>query len=85
MYSINFCQSRYKHLFEKDFDFNVITRCNTLRDVDTHFTSKLFGYQTCEDYYREACIDTKIQNIQTPTIFLNAADDMYSPSSGNFF
>ena len=53
-----------------------------MREVDTHFTSKLFGYRTCEEYYTEACLDAKVQDIQTPTIFLNAADDMFSPCSG---
>ena len=70
---------KYKHLFENDYDFNVISKCHSLREIDTHFTSKLFGYQSCDDYYRDACLDAKVQDIQTPTIFLNAADDMFSP------
>jgi predicted alpha/beta-fold hydrolase len=40
---------------------------------------KQFGYATWEDYYRDACLDGKIQNIKTPTLFLNACDDMFSP------
>jgi predicted alpha/beta-fold hydrolase len=53
-----------------------------LRQIDIHFTSKLFGYESCDDYYRAACLDAKIQDIRTPTLFLNAADDMFSPCEG---
>ena len=32
-----------------------------------------------EDYYKDSCLDAKVQSINTPTLFLNAADDMFSP------
>jgi predicted alpha/beta-fold hydrolase len=41
--------------------------------------SKQFGYASWEDYYRDACLDSKIQNIKVPTLFLNSCDDMFSP------
>ena len=50
-----------------------------MREFDTKFVAKQFGYLSLEAYYQDACLDSKIQNIQVPTLFLNAADDMFSP------
>jgi len=73
--------SRNKHLFETDerYDVQAIAKCNSIREFDTHFICKQFNYASYEDYYRDACLDAKIQNIQVPTLFLNASDDMFSP------
>ncbi len=72
---------KYKHLFETDqrFDCSTIARCSSIRDFDTHFVSKQFGYSSVEEYYKDGCLDAKISNIRTPTLFLNAGDDMFSP------
>jgi len=74
--------ARYQHLFQNDkkYDMKAISRCQSLRELDTHFTSKQFGYESLEAYYSEACLDSKLQDIKTQTLFLNAADDMFSPS-----
>lgn len=74
--------SKYKHLFETDqkYDCEAIARCSSLREFDTKFVCKQFGYESLLDYYKDACLDSKIQNIKIPTIFLNAGDDMFSPS-----
>ena len=50
-----------------------------MREFDTKFVCKQFGYESLLDYYKDACLDSKIQNIKIPTIFLNAGDDMFSP------
>lgn len=73
--------TKHQHLFETDskFDCSAILKANSLRDFDTVFTSKQFGYKSCEEYYKDACLDAKIQNIKVPTLFLNAGDDMFSP------
>lgn len=55
-------------------------KCNSIRDFDIRFTIKQFGYESWETYYKDACLDAKIQNIKIPTLFLNAADDMFSPA-----
>lgn len=71
-------------MFENDerFDFNAIRRCQSIREMDINFVSKQFGYKSYEEYYREACLDAKVQDIKVPTMFLNAADDMFSPAEG---
>lgn len=72
---------KYAHHFDNDekFDKTAIVKSVTIRQYDTHFVSKQFGYPTVEDYYREGCLDAKIQDIKVPTVFLNASDDMFSP------
>ena len=32
-----------------------------------------------DDYYRDCGLEDRIPNIKVPTLFLNAADDMFSP------
>lgn len=73
--------SKHQHLFATDerFDCAAIAKCTSIKDFDTQFVSKQFGYNSCEDYYKDSCLDAKIQNIRVPTLFLNAADDMFSP------
>jgi abhydrolase domain-containing protein 1/3 len=73
--------SKHQHLFEADgrYDCAAIAKCNSIRDFDTQFVSKQFGYDSCEAYYKDSCLDNKIGNIRVPTLFLNAADDMFSP------
>jgi abhydrolase domain-containing protein 1/3 len=68
---------------DKRFNLQQISRCRSIREIDTNFTAKQFGYSTCEDYYNDASLDSKIQDIKTPTLFLNAADDMFSPERGD--
>lgn len=64
------------------YNFHEIRRSQSMRALDNHFTSKQFGYKSCDEYYKEACLDAKLQDIKVPTLFLNAADDMFSPSKG---
>jgi predicted alpha/beta-fold hydrolase len=66
-------------IFKENF-LSFFFQCNSIRDFDMRFTIKQFGYETCEAYYRDASLDSKIQNIKVPTLFLNAADDMFSPA-----
>ena len=66
-------------LLEKYFIRKMYFKAYSIRDFDTQFVAKQFGYATCEEYYTDACLDTKIPNIRVPTLFLNAGDDMFSP------
>ncbi|PVD32380.1 hypothetical protein C0Q70_07814 [Pomacea canaliculata] len=67
------------HIFEKQFDVDHVLESNTIREFDTRFTSKLFGYESCEHYYKEASLHDKIHALEVPVLTLNAADDPFSP------
>ena len=67
----------------KSFKINILNtmiifvylKAISIREIDTLFVSKQFGYENVTDYYKEACIDAKIKYIKVPTLFLNAGDD----------
>lgn len=75
--------NRHIHWYKDDkiYDFDAIAKACTLKKIDTEFVCKQFGYADVNDYYSEGCLDAKIKNIQTPTLFLNSGDDMFSPES----
>lgn len=43
--------------------------------IDEELTSKFFGFEDREDYYRKASCVHRIPQIRTPTLFFNALDD----------
>ena len=47
----------------------------TLRRYDDTFTCKIHGYDSPEDYWKQASCFHNIGKIKTPTIFINALDD----------
>lgn len=55
-----------------------------MREFDENFTAKIFGYKDCNEYYRMASFGDKIMKIRVPLLFLNAADDVFSPGSCKF-
>jgi abhydrolase domain-containing protein 1/3 len=70
---------RHEHLFKDKCDLEKVYSCRTIRDFDDRFTARLFGYDSCESYYHDACIDRKVHDVQVPLLCLNAADDPFSP------
>ena len=49
----------------------------TVREFDSLFTSPQFGYKDVKEYYTDACIALKVQNIKVPVLALNAEDDPF--------
>jgi hypothetical protein len=67
---------------EKRIDLNRIMSCKSMREIFMEYNFKYYRFETIEAFYAATSFDAKIQNIKIPTIFLNAADDGFSPSRG---
>lgn len=62
-----------------DIDFNIILKSKTIREFDSNFTSKHFGYDDVEHYYTVASLHEKLHKISVPFLCLSAADDPFQP------
>ncbi len=60
------------------FDF----QSKTIKEFDANFTSKHFGFEDVEHYYRTATLHDKLHKITTPILCLSAADDPFQPLDG---
>ncbi|EZA56289.1 hypothetical protein DMN91_010144 [Ooceraea biroi] len=65
--------------FHVDIDIDKILKSQTIREVDSHFTTKQFGYKNVDEYYRDATLNDKLHLIEVPTLCLSAADDPFQP------
>lgn len=59
-------------------------QAKTIREFDERFTSIMFGYPTNDDYYHDASPVHRLKSVQVPMLCLNAADDVFSPSHGEY-
>ncbi|KAK3087790.1 hypothetical protein FSP39_010605, partial [Pinctada imbricata] len=69
------------HIFDNHVEnMEDVLQSTTIREFDTRFTSKMFGYSSCEEYYKDACLHDKIHSLKVPVLVLSAEDDPFSPS-----
>ena len=61
--------------------YEDVLQSKTFRDFDSSFTSKMFGFPSVFDYYKEASNAGKLHHIKVPTICLSSADDVFSPEN----
>ncbi|CCD63974.1 Protein abhd-3.2 [Caenorhabditis elegans] len=69
----------YRELFKDMVDFDEVCRCNTVRGFDRSFVIPMYGFKSCDDYYRQATLATKVDKIKIPCVTLNSVDDYFSP------
>lgn len=73
---------RRRKVLDPVMDYDLVMASKTLREFDTNFTCKQFGYKDVMDYYTHASIHDKIPFIKVPTLCLSAADDPMQPIEG---
>uniref|UniRef100_A0A1B6KVN5 AB hydrolase-1 domain-containing protein n=1 Tax=Graphocephala atropunctata TaxID=36148 RepID=A0A1B6KVN5_9HEMI len=54
-------------------------KSSSIREFDSNFTSKQFGYKDVTDYYNHATLHNKLHKICLPTLCLSAGDDPFQP------
>ncbi|KAL5286437.1 ABHD3 family protein [Megaselia abdita] len=58
---------------------HVLTNARTIKEFDSMFTCKHFGYEDVDDYYSNATIHNRLDKISVPLLSLSAADDPFQP------
>ncbi|XP_022101459.1 phospholipase ABHD3-like isoform X2 [Acanthaster planci] len=71
--------ARNVQMFEGHVDIDHAMQSQTIKEFDERFTSKMFGYETVDHYYKDASIHTKVHHIGIPTLCLSAGDDPFAP------
>lgn len=69
----------YREMFEKEIDFEKVLTARSVREFDKYFITPLFKFNSYEDYYKAATLNTKVAKIKRPTVTLNSVDDCFSP------
>ncbi|KAG5346644.1 ABHD3 Phospholipase, partial [Acromyrmex charruanus] len=79
----NLCRTIQRHRDTAVGPFNVdmdtVLKSQTIREFDSNFTARHFGYKNVEEYYNNATLHDKLHLIEVPTLCLNAADDPFQP------
>lgn len=63
----------------KNINYQEVVTAPSMREFDQRFTSKMWGYPSVDEYYKDASNKTKVGAIKIPTLCVNAADDMFAP------
>ena len=61
---------------------NKTGQTRTLREYDNLVTRVTFGYDTVDDYYRDACSACYIKKVRVPLLCLSALDDPITVAEG---
>jgi predicted alpha/beta-fold hydrolase len=52
-----------------------LKKIKTLRDLDSKITAKVFGYRSCDEYYRDGSTAHRLHEIGIPTLMVSSLDD----------
>ncbi|WP_209332603.1 YheT family hydrolase [Lunatimonas salinarum] len=56
-------------------DLQLLDRVQDFDTFDTHFTARLHGFRDADDFYRSVSADRWMEQIQVPTLIINALND----------
>ncbi|NP_001080501.1 abhydrolase domain containing 3 [Xenopus laevis] len=79
--SLRRATEQHRHVIGKAVNVDHILQSRSIREFDERYTSVVWGFPSCDDYYTQASPDFKLSHIRTPVLCLNAADDPFSPSA----
>ncbi|XP_077989808.1 phospholipase ABHD3-like [Glandiceps talaboti] len=68
-------------MFKSHLDIDHVMKSRSIRDFDERFTSKMFGYEGVEHYYKDASLHEKLDALKIPVLCFQAADDPFSPET----
>ncbi|CAG8485962.1 6434_t:CDS:2, partial [Gigaspora rosea] len=71
------CLKRHEHIMKQDKKINISygISSRSIREFDSRITSKCFGYETVDHYYRDASSYFYVTKVRVPLLCLNAEDD----------
>ncbi|EFA76769.1 hypothetical protein PPL_09520 [Heterostelium album PN500] len=59
-----------------------VLKAMTIKEIDELITSKVFGYASAEDYYKDGSACNHLEKIEKPILFLTSTDDPIAPTCG---
>ncbi|KAI8584065.1 hypothetical protein K450DRAFT_221313 [Umbelopsis ramanniana AG] len=74
--------NRHATMLSKDpsVDAEKVQNAQTIREFDDLVTRPMGGYDTVNDYYRDASSSVKVKKVRVPLLCFNAMDDPISPA-----
>ncbi|XP_077971816.1 phospholipase ABHD3-like [Styela clava] len=71
---------KVSHMFHDLVDHEEVLQSKTIREYDSSFTSKVFGYDSVEEYYKDAVLTAeKLSSFSVPTLCVASDDDPFLP------
>ncbi|CAG8535134.1 10757_t:CDS:2 [Scutellospora calospora] len=79
--NLKICLKRHEHIMKQDNRISIPHAMSSysLREFDSRLTSKCFGFETVDHYYRDASSYFYITKVRVPLLCLNAEDDPIVP------